>query len=140
MRKRMREAIAASMNKRVNNARRQSAVVDERPFVLTRGKAAVLQRDGVSLFEVVRHLMSRDPPRTYEMLAEAETEVRCFFMHGVYSHARIMIPFPCTVSNFPLSDSLQCDMYTGSRKRGDLPWSLHGYLLGSHGHTDAYDL
>lgn len=68
MRKRIQEAMQSSQGKRHRLA------TDGKSFV-TRGKAAVLHRDGFSVFEYMYEALKTVPPRTAATLAKAEKTV-----------------------------------------------------------------
>lgn len=76
IRKRIQEAMQFSQSKRQSLAARPTGEEDERPLIITRGKAAIMANNGASVFEVIHKLMAKTPPRTYQMLLAAEEEVR----------------------------------------------------------------
>jgi hypothetical protein len=77
LRKRLLGVIQEAKNKRHQVANRPAPAVDDRPFLLTRGRVAVVTKDlGLSVFEVVHRLMCIPPPRTFATLTKVLKEVR----------------------------------------------------------------
>lgn len=86
--KRMLEAIKASADKRQRVG--GSDAHDDSPVWISRGKAAILHKEGLSLFEVLWELMQLPPPRTRTHLQQVTAKV-CVYLDRL-TRRRCMCP------------------------------------------------